>query len=212
MRRWCSSTCATSLETDPSQTRSSKASPSWPYSPAKPAPRPFKLDREALAYYDDGRHGVGGGGGRIRGAGRRTAGRHPVQRQLPADRRPRFSTAASRATKGFDLNTALGKLLDDPDTLAVLRSTCRKWPAWSIRRRSAMARGFSLTMIRGFHAADVHRREAEQPSPKTWRPCKTLSEAPGTRTGLRPLRPPTNVVRPSCRLCSRPPSHKHAPV
>jgi beta-glucosidase len=117
-------------------------------SPGETCTASFKLDREALAYYDDAAMDwvaeagefevlVGASATDIRSRGSFTLTKTAQY-------------GGKQRSKGFDLNTPLGKLLDDPDAMAVLGKHLPEMASMANSPQAAMARGFSLTMIRGF--------------------------------------------------------------
>jgi beta-glucosidase len=117
--------------------------------PGETATATFTLDRESLAYFDDatmtwvaeaGEFEVLAG---VNAADIRSAATFRLSGTA------QFGGNAPKK-KGYDLNTPLGKLLDDPDAVAVLAKHLPDLVGMADSPQASMARGFSLTMIRGF--------------------------------------------------------------
>ncbi len=117
--------------------------------PGETAPATFTLDREALAYYDDGPMAWVAEAGEFVALVGASADDIRSTATFRLTEAARFGGGEPRA-KGYDLNTALGNLLDDPAAVAVLMKHLPDLAAMADSPQVSMARGFSLTMIRAF--------------------------------------------------------------
>ena len=108
----------------------------------------LSLDREALAYYDD----LAGCWVAEAGAFEALLGVDAADIRAAVPFRlaetERFGGAVR--SKGYDISTPLGRLLDDPEAHAILAQHLPALVAAAALPQAGMARGFNLVMIRGF--------------------------------------------------------------
>jgi beta-glucosidase len=117
--------------------------------PGETATANFTIDREALAYYDDAPMAWVAEAGEFEALVGASADDIRSRATFRLTGTQQFGGNA-RQKKGYDLNTPLGKLLDDPEAAAVLAEHLPDLVGMAGSPQASMARGFSLTMIRGF--------------------------------------------------------------
>jgi len=117
--------------------------------PGETATATFTLDREALAYFDDQPMTWVAEAGEFEALVGASADDIRSRATFRLTGTAHFGSNA-RKKKGYDLNTPLGKLLDDPEAATVLAKHLPDLVGIAGSPQASMARGFSLTMIRGF--------------------------------------------------------------
>jgi beta-glucosidase len=117
--------------------------------PGETATATFMLDRESLAYFDDATMTWVAEAGEFEVLAGASAADIRSTATFRLNATAQFGGNA-RQKKGYDLNTPLGKLLDDPEAAAVLAKHLPDMVGMAGSPQATMARGFSLIMIRGF--------------------------------------------------------------